>query len=327
MELFPPTLKYHFEIIQGVKYAVFESGSFLGLQVLGDKVEPCFEGASFFTLQRQIEDTIERIKQFSLQKEEPMPKLNFKLSDDEKFEALWTLLNPLYSEEGGWIITTCICAVYDEYAVVMDTETGAHRRAYYEKNDETNSLQITKEEVCFIEDITETERAVLNRLRELNGGNFDLVNEKIENVEEIYTQNADYVTKLEEKSNEISTLKMDKEKIQSDLDALNTTYTAQTTEIEGLKTEVESLRTYKADIEKQNKLAVIAEYSDKLSEEVLDTYSSNLDSYTAEELDMRLAYELKKINFAFFKNSNAGGVLPKEQPKSGIEAFLDKYKK
>jgi len=31
MELFPPTLKYHFEIIQGVKYAVFESGSFLGL--------------------------------------------------------------------------------------------------------------------------------------------------------------------------------------------------------------------------------------------------------------------------------------------------------
>jgi len=49
--------------------------------------------------------------------------------------------------------------------------------------------------------VTETERAVLNRLRELNGGNFELVNEKIEKVEEIYTQNADYVTKLDEKSN------------------------------------------------------------------------------------------------------------------------------
>ena len=50
MELYEPSLKYHREIIHGQQYIVFEEGCFLGLQVLGNEVEPCFEGAAFFQL-------------------------------------------------------------------------------------------------------------------------------------------------------------------------------------------------------------------------------------------------------------------------------------
>jgi hypothetical protein len=50
MELYAPSLKYHEAIIKGRRFIVFDEGCFLGLQVLGDKVEPCFEGASFYTL-------------------------------------------------------------------------------------------------------------------------------------------------------------------------------------------------------------------------------------------------------------------------------------
>jgi hypothetical protein len=50
MELYPPSLKYHEAIVHNKRYIVFDDGCFLGLQVLGDKVEPCFEGASFYTL-------------------------------------------------------------------------------------------------------------------------------------------------------------------------------------------------------------------------------------------------------------------------------------
>jgi len=50
MELYAPSLKYHEAIIRNKRYIVFDDGCFLGLQVLGDKVEPCFEGASFYTL-------------------------------------------------------------------------------------------------------------------------------------------------------------------------------------------------------------------------------------------------------------------------------------
>jgi hypothetical protein len=50
MELYPPSLKGDWKIINGKKYYVFTEGCFLGLQALGDSVEPCFEGAAFFSL-------------------------------------------------------------------------------------------------------------------------------------------------------------------------------------------------------------------------------------------------------------------------------------
>jgi hypothetical protein len=58
MELYAPSLKYHEAIIHNKRFIVFDDGCFLGLQVLGDTVEPCFEGASFYTLQNTIEYAI-----------------------------------------------------------------------------------------------------------------------------------------------------------------------------------------------------------------------------------------------------------------------------
>ena len=58
MELYAPSLQYHEAIIRGRRFVVFDEGCFLGLQVLGDNVEPCFEGASFYTLQSTIEYAI-----------------------------------------------------------------------------------------------------------------------------------------------------------------------------------------------------------------------------------------------------------------------------
>lgn len=65
MELYPPSLQYHTGIIDGQTYAIFDHGCFLGLQVLGDDVEPCFEGSSFFALQETIQSAISKIKEAS----------------------------------------------------------------------------------------------------------------------------------------------------------------------------------------------------------------------------------------------------------------------
>lgn len=50
MELYEKSIIGDWKIIQGQKYFVFEDAAFLGLQVLGEEVEPCFEGAAFFYL-------------------------------------------------------------------------------------------------------------------------------------------------------------------------------------------------------------------------------------------------------------------------------------
>ena len=89
------------------------------------------------------------------------------------------------------------------------------------------------------------------------------------------------------------------------------------------------MTSFKAEIEKQQKQAVISKYSELLDEEVINTYSENLDNYTVKGLDKELAYELVIANQSVFSNSaQNAGYIPKEEPAmSGLEEILSKYKK
>lgn len=51
MELYTPSITGEWKTINGSTYFKYHSGSFLGLQVLGDNVRPAFEGAAFFSLE------------------------------------------------------------------------------------------------------------------------------------------------------------------------------------------------------------------------------------------------------------------------------------
>ena len=86
------------------------------------------------------------------------------------------------------------------------------------------------------------------------------------------------------------------------------------------------MKTFKKDVENQSKEAVISEYSDKLPETVLDSYRAKFDDYTIEDLDMHLAYELKKTGASVFTQTSTG-CLPKDDALvSGVESILNRYK-
>lgn len=326
MELYEPSLKYHSAILQGQRYIVFEHGSFLGLQVLGDNVEPCFEGASFFSLQESIRTTIQKIKEFTMLSEESeMPQINFKLSDDQKYRALWMLLNPNYCEEGNWTCEYQICDVFDEYALVYSLETGNYERVYYVKNDENDSVELGDRVMVYIVDVTEKEKDTLDTLRQLNGGNYDLVDENLVNAEQNAKDCEEYSAKIDEMTQTIATLNTEAESSTEKYTALESQYNELNTQYSALVEENTSLTDYKKNVENQRKEAVIAEYADKLSEEVIDTYKAKLDEYTVENLDMHLAYELKKSGSAFTQPT-AGYVL-KDTQKSGVEEILSRYKR
>ena len=73
--------------------------------------------------------------------------------------------------------------------------------------------------------------------------------------------------------------------------------------------------------------SVFAQHSELLRDAVLDSSREILADYSIEDLDMRLAYELKKSNMAAFTKA-APQYLPKDNlPKDGIEAILSKYPK
>lgn len=327
MELYEPSLSYHMSIVQGQKYVVFDHGRFLGLQVLGDTVEPCFEGASFFTLQKSIEDTIQRIKEYSNIGGNSEMKINFKLSDSQKYDAIWTLLNPEYNEEGGWTCSYAISEVYDDYALAYNLEENCYERVYYTKDDSIDSVTIDKKVKVFVVDVTAEEKSTLDTLRTLNGDTYELVNENLTNAEKNATDCAEFSTKIEELNNTIATLNTEAESSQAKIAEVQAEYDKATELNTSLTEELESLKTFKKDIENQSKEAVVSEYSDKLPETVLDTYRAKFDDYTVEDLDMHLAYELKKSGAAVFTQQVSGGYIEKhDTPRTGVEEILSRYK-
>lgn len=325
MELYSPSLTYHKGVFNGQQYIVFDEGCFLGLQVLGDDVEPCFEGASFFALQENIAHVIEKIQQIEATYSKKgglnkMSQINFKLSDSEKFDALWSLLNSNYSEENGWVVEYAITSIYDDYALVFKYEDGQTYRAYYTKDNEKNSVELGEMKKVFIVDVTEQEKNTLDTLRVLNGDTYELVSETLAGAQEAVAQNSEFSAKIEELNNTITTLNTEKADVEAN-------YASEKERNELLVQENNDLSSFKAQIETERKEAVFTEYEGKLSEDVLDTYRAKIADYSIEGLDKELAYELKKSSFSVFQKDNGNVLLHKDIQKSGVDEILSRYVK
>ena len=331
MEIYEPSIKGSWKIINGRRMFEYTEGSFLGLQVLGEDVEPCFEGAAFFSLYSSLKQLVDEIKEYTLKLPEKniggqsqmFEKLNFKLSDSEKHNAIWNLINPNYNEEGGWTIEYAICDIYDDYALAYNYAEASYERIYYTKNDETNEVSIIERKKVFIIDVTESEMNALNTIRTLNGDTYEKADEvysQASKVSELEEQNSTYAQKIEELNENISTLETEKGNFTTQLEEANNT-------IASLNEEIDSLNTYKANIELKEKEEVISSYTELLSEEILASYKEKISEFTAIDLDKELAYELKKNNVSVFSKEQNPGFIPKDEPKTGIEAILSKYKK
>ena len=348
MEIYPPSIKGSWKIVNGRKYFVFEAGHFLGLQVLGDDVEPCFEGAAFFTLYEDLKKLLNQTT-YNLNAHNGGKKkmLNYKLSDNAKFNALWSLLNTNYNEAGNWLIEYDICEIYDEYAVVKNYSEGTWERVYYAKDDATDSLEITSKARCYFVDITETEKNALEALHEMNNNTYEnidvnyqsakdeiaQVNTTLDNkIAEFETLQQDYNlkveeitefnSKIEELNGSISTLITDRDNAAQQIESLQAT-------INSLTAENETLNSFKMDIEKQQKQAIVSKYAELLDEEVLNSYTTKMDEFTIQQLDKELAYELVSANQSVFtSNGQPSGFIPKDEPAvGGLEEILSKYSK
>ena len=324
MELYQPSIKGDWAIINGKKLFKFEDGCFLGLQILGDDVEPCFEGAAFFTFYNDLKNAIKKLERYSLDSnikggKSEMTKLNFKLSDSQKHDAIWILLNDKYTEESNWEVSYTILDIYDDYALVYSYEAGSYERVYYTKNDETDSVELGARKKCYVIDITEEEKTALEALRAFNGGTYEKIDENIQEINTIKQQNSEFSIKIEELNNTVSTLTTER-------DTSVENYNNAQAQISTLTNELETLKDYKNSVETQEKEQVIASYSELLNNEILDSYKSKISEYSsATELDKELAYELKKTNLEVFTKTPQ--YLPKDTPNTGIEAILAKYKK
>lgn len=343
MELYDKSIVGKWEFINGKKFFVYEDACFLGLQVLGDSVEPCFEGAAFYNLYNSFSEFMKILEEKELHIEDKkqggnlMFKINFKLSDNQKFEAIWSLLNPNFTEEGGYEVDYSIYEIYDNYAVVKNYKENIYERVEYVKDDASDSITLGKKRRCYILDVTEEEKIALEALQKINSGNYEKIDEKVaeafskneefeEKINSLEEEVVNFETKKEEFEKTISTLEIEKDKANANFESSKEAISQLEYELKELKENKEALESFKAGVELKNKQAILDSYSNILSAEILDKYSEKLSEFEEESLDKELAYELKKANPAFYTVSKPGYV-PKDEPRDGLEELLMKYSK
>lgn len=324
MEIYTKSIKGQWQFVEGKRQYVYTDGCFLGLQALGDDVEPCFEGAEFFSLYTKLKNLIDT-------QEGGKEMINFKLSDRTKHDLLFNLINPNYTSEGNWEVNYCISEIYDEYALCFDYETQKFCRWYYQKDDTTNEVTLGKKEDCYILDVTDAEYKALNLLKAANGETFEKVDEvyvaaknTIETLKtDLETKTSEFelkVSELEAANNALSEKDTAIENLKSDYELAIATLTAdkdtviseKETVIETLTGELSTLKSYKDEIERAQKDEIISRYSALLDEETMKPFVEGKDTYEVIALKKELAFIAMEKNPNIFtqNHDNAPGFIP-----------------
>lgn len=329
MELYADSIDGEWQFINGKRYFVFKEGRFLGLQALGDDYEPCFEGAAFYTFCESIKNTIEEFEQFKKALDESQlggEQMEFKLSDNQKLNMIWTLLNPNFNEEGGWVMDYSVCEVYDEYALVFNYAEGGYERVYYTKEDETDSVALDRKETAYILDVNEEEKRALDMLHSIRNNSFEHVDEYVVGLEDKITESD---SKIEECNMTIATLQKENEEAAELYNTIKTEHDNSLVELEKLTQENEQLTSYKAAAELAKKEAILTKYSAQLDNETIDGFRDELDNYTEEGLEKELAFVLVQSKPAIFTTEEkVPNFVPKDDSHNGgIEEILSRYKK
>ena len=279
--------------------------------------------------------------------------ITFKLSDSQKHDLLFGLLNPNFNEEGGWMVECVPCEIYDDYALVVNYADGSYERVYYTKNDAEDKIEITARERCYIVDVNTEEKEALDSLRgegtfaqavENRTANEATIGEQAATISSLNTQienlntdNQNYSTHVGELENDIYTLTTERDDAQAtfahvsaQLEEVNNTLNSEREAAAALQTELETLASnytaleteknelaaFKKNVIDNEKKLIIEQYNEVLDADVIATYTNDMDNYTTEELDMRLTYECKKVNPTIFSKNPVNPqpqYIPKEE--------------
>lgn len=358
MEIFRGNLRGEWRISEddGDPYYYFLNGCLVGLQVLGNDTEPCFEGAAFFNQINpdEIKELLDYVRKFSKKeenKEMETEKTLFRLSDNEKANAIQSLANPNFNEEGGWKQERLVLDVYDDYALCINLDSMGYERIYYTKDGDN----ITTGDIVGVSivDVTAGEYAALEALKSAGGGTYEAVNtaytEATEKVSTLESEKAEFETKINEletaksefetKVGELETAKAEEETKTSDFSKKVNELEAEKVEMEkqlsDIKVENESLTAFKKAVEKEKKQAILTKYEDYLTESAITEFQNNIDNYSVDDFKKEVCTAAVESDSTIFANRHnepemfyKGGKVDGEEyyADSPVLRLLDKYK-
>lgn len=285
-----------------------------------------------------------------------MDKELFRLSDSEKADKIFNLLNPNFNDEGNWEVKYSICDVFDDYALCMNHETRSFERIPYAKNGDDVTVgepvqvfivDVTKDEQMALEAIkatagtyeaantslaesAEKETAFAAEKESLEGQIQELTSEK----ESFSAQIAEKDAAIAEKDEAISTYQTKVE----ELEAEKSTFSAEKVEMEqkiaDITSENETLIAFKKATELEKKEAILSKYETHINEETYGQLKEKIDTFSIEDFKKEVCTAAVESDPSIFEKDSKQTLIytgdgTEDNSKrivSGVERLLDKYK-
>ena len=269
------------------------------LCILGEDVEPCFEGSQITKVQFSFEDGFKE-QLFSMMNE--MKKI---LKDegetpmfvryaveigDSLWNALYKYLCEKYPGEDGWGTTMRIEGVYEEsgnkFAIVHDCESNKYYRINFNIEPEFavtgDWIEVEKEFIPVSEEgpqfSLEAYEAYENSLKEPEAIEEEKIDEPLDKNNEY---NLDEIPEYIELSEKFNSLTAEHETLQNSYNELKTASDA-------LTEELNTLKNYKKGIEHKEKKAMIDSFY-MLSDEDKQDVITNIDTYSVDDIEAKLS--------------------------------------
>lgn len=329
MEIYSETMEGYWDTWEdGMPYFNFKKGELLGLQVLGQDVEPCFEGAAFYSLAKEVKELVEYVKSFKEQEE----KKNMEIKEE---------------------VVATPEAVVEEVATENTVALQMEDPVVTEQFEESATIEQVEEPVIITEPVVEqTEDSVVVQenvtTEEIEATTQDFekateeVFEKKEEEEESSDEEEDEKKKEEEKAKnslletveslktEIESLKATQAEYQKKIDEFNSENVRLNNELMDIKNKNAELSEYKLGVETSKKEAVLSKFEEMLTEEQYNSFKEDISKYTESDLEKEIIATIYHTNpnaFAkkepelIYKDSNKDVVT-----ESGVLGLLNRYK-
>lgn len=297
----------------GREYFKYTNAHFIGLSVLGKDVEPCFQGAAFYDFLTSFEEYFSNL--FIRDNKGGKVMDNEVKEQDLSAAELTGAPKPVTAEE----VTEATQEVVEE--VPTQEEQLVEEASKEEKKEEpaadekcgdkdkkkpsTHALDLNEEEYKAYNSLIDT----YSSLGEVVGAleKFSLENKK--NAAKIVELNEKYTTYGKEASNKISSLSNELDTLRANLDAAS----AQILETEKAKKE-----------------AILDEYKTLVSDFAWEQIKGKMDSYSLEDLEKELLFEMKKEKPSIFSANKKVAYSPSsfvQKEENGLVAILSEYYK
>lgn len=319
MELYGPSIQgkwYDSDDDSGMEGFVFSEAAFLGLQILGDEVEPCFEGAAFFSHVSEFERLISQIKKAEVETSESQGGTMFNKDKEVKvFEVEDETAKALDDNVGVDESTPDVDTKEEinadlgnnDEAEVVD-QSAEDKEPKEEEEEVVEEAKVEEEPAEEAEMVEEAEEVVEEAVEEAE----ELVEEAVEAEHSLKEEIENLKSKNLELEEQVATYKLNEEKISD---------------------EIASLRQFKSNVEMLEKQAVVEKYNatGTLSEEVIADYTSRLAEYNdIALLEKDLAFELVKAQNPFGQEAASFTKIPNrvaQGDEQDLLQTLSAYKK